>query len=148
MENFARNHELAFCALWLLVWMVALAAALWPFSWQRLGDRFPFILSIANLALEMAVMDLPKAFRGTFEVFLGHSIYEMRFTKSGNIETGWQWINRWEGHVGSLFFWGIVLGGIWGLINLIRGRARITSGLAVAVAVLISVYLNFFLSAL
>jgi hypothetical protein len=146
--DFERNHPIAVCALSLLVWVGASVVTLWPFSWQRFRDRFPFILSIANLSLELAVMDLPKAFRGLFEVFLGHSIYEMRFAKSGNIETGWQWINRWEGDVGSLFFWGIVLGGIWGLINLIRGRARVTSGVAFAVAFLIGVYRSFFLSAL
>lgn len=146
--DFERNHVMALCALSLLVWVGVSAAALWPFSWQRFRDRFPFILSIANLALELAVMDLPKAFRGTFEVFLGHSIYEMRFTKSGNIETGWQWINRWEGHVGSLFFWGIILGGAGGLINLFVGRARVTSGFALAAAVLFVVYRSFFLSAL
>jgi len=140
--NFEHEHVLALCVISLLVWIVVSAAALWPFSRQRLRDRLPFVLSIANLALELAAMDLPKAFRGIFESLLGHSIYGKRF------ETDWQWINRWEIYVGSVFFWGIVLGGIWGLINLIRGRARITSGLAVAVAVLIGVYRNFFLSAL
>jgi len=142
MEGFARNHEFAFCMFWLLVWVAVFAGVLWPFSWQRLGDRLPFVLSITNLALELVVMDLPKAFPGIFQFFLGHSVYAKRF------ETDWQWINRWEIYVGSVFFWGVVLGGIWGLVNLARGRARITSGLALTVAALIVIYRSFFLFAL
>lgn len=106
---------------------------MWPFSWKRLGDRFPFILTVAILPLGYATAILPKAFPGLFESLLGHSIYAHRS------ETDWQWINRWEMGIGPIFRWALVLGAIGGLINLVRVRGRdvVINLLAVAVGFLL-----------
>ena len=76
-------------------------------------------------------MILPKAFRGLFESLLGHSIYALRF------ETDWQWLNRWEMVIAPIIRWGLVLGAIGGMINLVRGRDCIINSLAVAVGLLL-----------
>jgi hypothetical protein len=124
--EFEHAHPFASWALWMLAWLLVSASVLWPFSWERLKDRYPFMLTVANFPLEAVVMDMPNALPGLFEYFLGHSIYAHRF------ETDWQWINRWEIGVGPIFRWGFVLGAIGGLINLIRGRDLIINTLAVA----------------
>jgi hypothetical protein len=105
---------------------------MWPFSWKRLRDRFPFILTVAIFPLGYAMMILPKAFPDLFESLLGHSIYAHRS------ETDWQWINRWETGVAPIIRWALLLGAIGGVINLVRGRDRIINSLAVAVGLLLS----------
>jgi len=136
--NFEHAHPVALCVLSMLAWLAVSIPMLWPFTLQRFMDRSPFVLSVANLLLELAVMILPKAFRGTFEFFLGHSVYYKRF------ETDWQWINRWEMHVGSAFFWIMLAGATWGLFNLCRGRARISNSFALGVTLLIVYYRSHF----
>jgi hypothetical protein len=129
--NFEHAHPLASFAFSLLAFLVLSGSVMWPFSWKRLGDRFPFILTVAIFPLGYAMMILPKAFRGLFESLLGHSIYALRF------ETDWQWINRWEMVIAPIIRWGLVLGAIGGMINLVRGRDRIINSLAVAVGLLL-----------
>jgi hypothetical protein len=129
--DFEHAHPLASFAFSLLAFLVLSGSVMWPFSWKRLGDRFPFILTVAIFPLGYAMMILPKAFRGLFESLLGHSIYALRF------ETDWQWINRWEMVIAPIIRWGLVLGAIGGMINLVRGRDRIINSLAVAVGLLL-----------
>ena len=129
--DFEHAHPLASFAFSLLAFLVLSGSVMWPFSWKRLGDRFPFILTVAIFPLGYAMMILPKAFRGLFESLLGHSIYALRF------ETDWQWINRWEMVIAPILRWGLVLGAIGGMINLVRGRDRIINSLAVAVGLLL-----------
>jgi hypothetical protein len=125
--DFEYAHPLASFAFSLLAFLVLSGSVMWPFSWKRLGDRFPFILTVAILPLGYAMMILPKAFPSLFESLLGHSIYAHRS------ETDWQWINRWEMVIAPIIRWGLVVGAIGGLINLVRGRDRIINSLAVAV---------------
>ena len=125
--DFERAHPLASFALSLLVFLVFSVAVMWPFSWKRFGDRFPFLLTVALFPLGYAMMILPTAFPGVFESLLGHSIYAHRF------ETDWQWINRWEMGVGPIFRWAFVLGIVGGLVNLVRGRDRTINSVSVAV---------------
>src|SRR5580704_7881350 len=129
--DFEHAHPLASFAFSLLAFLVLSGSVMWPFSWKRLGDRFPFILTVAIFPLGYAMMILPKAFRGLFESLLGHSIYALRF------ETDWQWINRWEMVIAPIIRWGLVLGAIGGMINLVRGRDCIINSLAVAVGLLL-----------
>jgi hypothetical protein len=132
--DFEQTHPLAFCVFLALAWFVLSAAVLWPLSWKRLVDRLPFILTAANFFLGIAVGILPKALPGLFETLLGHSIYAHRF------ETDWQWINRWEFAVARVFRWGIELGAIGGLVNLLRGlnlSDRIINAIAVLVGLAI-----------
>jgi hypothetical protein len=128
--DFEHAHPLALCFIAVLIWLVLSVPVLWPFSRERIKDRFPFILTVANYPLGLAVMDLPKALPGQFESLLGHSIYAHRF------DTDWQWINRWEMAVAPILRYGMMIGAVWGLANLVRGRARIINTLAVAATIL------------
>jgi hypothetical protein len=114
-----------------LIWLVTLYSTLRPFSAELLLDRFPFVLTVANLALEYALMVLPEALPNLVGSLLGHSIYWIRS------EGGWQWLNRWEIWVGSVFTWGFIIGGIWGLVNLTRGKSPILNAIAVVVTLLL-----------
>ena len=125
--DFERAHPLASFACSLLVFLALSGSVMWPFSWKRLRDRFPFLLTVALFPLGYAMMILPEAFPGLFEFRLGHSIYAHRF------ETDWQWINKWEMVIAPIIRWAFVLGAIAGLINLVRGRDRIINSVAVAV---------------
>ena len=125
--DFEHAHPLATFGLSLLAFLVLSGSVMWPFSWKRLGDRFPFILTVAIFPLGYAIVILPRAFPGLFESLLGHSIYAHRF------ETDWQWINRWEIGVAPIVRWALAVGAIAGLINLVRGRERVINSLAVAV---------------
>jgi hypothetical protein len=125
--DFGRAHPLASFACSLLVFLALSGSVMWPFSWKRLGDRYPFLLSVALLPLEYAVIILPTTFPGLFESLLGHSIYAHRF------ETDWQWINRWEMGAGPIFRWALVFGIVGGLANLVGVRDRIINSVAVAV---------------
>jgi hypothetical protein len=130
--NFEHAHPLAFCVFSTIIWITISAAVLWPFSWSRLIDRLPFILTVANYFGGFAVMILPHALPGPFESLLGHSIYAKRF------DTDWQWVNRWEFVVAPVWRWGFELGAIVGLLNLVRKldlSDRIFNVLAVAVGV-------------
>jgi hypothetical protein len=132
--DFEHTHPLAFCVFLVLAWFVLSAAVLWRLSWKRLVDRLPFILTPANFFLGIAMGTLPKGLPGLFETLLGHSIYAHRF------ETDWQWINRWEFAVARVFRWGIELGAIGGLLNLVRRldlSDRIINALALAAGVAI-----------
>jgi lipid-A-disaccharide synthase-like uncharacterized protein len=129
--DFEHAHPLATFAVSLLAFLVLAGSVMWPFSWKRLGDSFPFILTVAIFPLGYAMMILPEAFPGLFESLLGHSIYSHRF------ETDWQWLNRWEMGVAPIIRWALVLGAIGGLINLVRGRDRIINSLALAVGILL-----------
>jgi hypothetical protein len=129
--DFEHAHPFATFVFSLLAFLVLAGSVLWPFSWKRLGDRFPFILTVAILPLGYAIMIMPKAFPGLFEWLLGHSIYAHRY------ETDWQWINRWEMGVAPIFRWALVLGVIGGLINLGRGRELIVNLLAAAAGFLL-----------
>jgi hypothetical protein len=127
--DFEHAHPLASFVFASLVFLVLAGSVMWPFSWKRLRDRFPFILTVAILPLGYAIAILPKAFPGLFESLLGHSIYARRY------ETDWQWIIRWEIVVAPIVRWALVLGVIGGLINLVRVRGRdvVINLLAVAV---------------
>jgi hypothetical protein len=125
--DFERAHPLATFAFSLLAFLILAGSVMWPFTWKRLGDRFPFLLTVAIFPFGYAITILPAAFPGLFESMLGHSIYAHRF------DTDWQWINRWEMGIGPIFRWPVVLGVIGGLINLVRGRDRIINSVAVAV---------------
>lgn len=128
--DFEHAHPLASFAFSLLAFLVLSGSVMWPFSCKRLWDRFPFILTVALFPLGYAIMILPEAFPGLFESLLGHSIYGLRS------ETDWQWINRWEMGVAPIIRWALVLGAIGGVINLVRGRARIINSVALAVGLL------------
>jgi hypothetical protein len=130
--RFEHADPLATFAFSFLAFLVLAGAVMWPFNWKRLGDRFPFILTVAIFPLGYAMMIVPKAFPGLFEPLLGHSIYAHRY------ETDWQRINRWEMGVAPIIRWALVLGAIGGLINLVRGRDRIINSLAIAVGFLLS----------
>jgi hypothetical protein len=97
--DFEHEHPLATFAFYLLAFLVLAGCVMWPFGWKRLGDRFPFLLTVGLFPFGYAMTILPKAFPGLFESLLGHSIYAHRF------DTDWQWINRWEIGMGSIFRW-------------------------------------------
>ena len=124
-------HPVAIVVLSALAWIVASYAVLRPFGRREITDRLPFVLTITNLALQLAVIIAPKAFPGLFDRLLGHSIYAKRF------ETDWQWINRWEIGVDRVFRWLLVLGAVWGVINLIRRRSIALNAVALVGALLL-----------
>jgi len=127
--SFERSYPAIAFTVSFLIWAVAALGVMWPLGLPRLVDRLPFILVVPGLALGYSLMILPKAFPGFFEWLLGHSIYALRF------ETDWQWINRWEMWVARVFRWLLILGAIWGIVNLSRRKAIILNGLAVIAAV-------------
>jgi hypothetical protein len=127
-------HPAAIFAISLTIWIVASYAVLRPFGRTQFVDRLPFVLTITNLALELALMEMPKAFPGLFDWLLGHSIYAHRF------ETDWQWINRWEMGVASDFRLLVILGAIWGVVNLFRRRSVVLNSLAVVGALILLVW--------
>ena len=132
--DFEHAHPLASFIFSFLAFLVLSGSVMWPFSWKRLGDRFPFILTVAIFPLGYAMMILPKAFPGIFESLLGHSIYAHRS------ETDWQWINKWEIVVAPIVRWALVLGAVGGLINLVRVRGRDVVINLLALAVGLSLY--------
>ena len=124
-------HPIAIVVLSALAWIVASYAALRPLGRREIADRLPFVLTITNLALQLALIISPKAFPGLFDRLLGHSIYAKRF------ETDWQWINRWEIGVDHVFRWLLILGAVWGVINLIRQRSVALNAAALVGALLL-----------
>jgi hypothetical protein len=129
--SFDHAHPLLAFVLPTLVWMALLIATFWPFSWERLRDRLPFVLTVGSVALDFAATTMPKAFPGIFESLLGHSIYAQRF------DTDWQWINRWEIATGTVFEWSYSVGAVLALINLARRRAVLLNVLALTAAAII-----------
>jgi hypothetical protein len=85
--EFAHAHPLTACLIATRIWLVALFSALRPFSAELLLDRFPFVPSDANLALEYAVMMLPAALPNRFDSLPGHSIYGRSLVLTGNGQT-------------------------------------------------------------
>ena len=128
--DFEHTHPLLLCLLALLGWLIVCVLMLWPFSLKRGIDKVPFVICFGSIPLELAVMVSPKGLRHIFEWFLGHSIYAKRF------DTDWQWINRWEMAVATLFFWLIVVGGLFAIVNLGRRRSWISNLLAVIITLL------------
>jgi hypothetical protein len=133
MMVFLRVHPTASFVIFATGWLIVAYSALRPFTLQRLNDRLPFMLCVPSYLLEMALLVLPKAFPQAFDTILGHSIYFARY------DTDLRWIDRWGAFVGWFYILGIILGGGWAVVNLIKQRAWIMNTLAVVAALFIFV---------
>ncbi len=129
---FGSAHPLLACILFLLTWAAISTIALWPFSRARIVDRLPFVLCVVSILLALAVNLLPEAFPRFFDVMIGHSIYATETRGDpGGTQTVVRWIERWEDGTAGLFLWIPIVGVIWAVVNLVKGRALIANGLAV-----------------
>jgi hypothetical protein len=88
--------------------------------------------TLANVALELAIDDLPIVLHRIIEPWLGHSIYAIQTKMEGTTTVSMPWVETWQEAVEGVEFWLFVAGGVWAFANLYRQRAWITNGIALA----------------
>ena len=72
----------------------------------------------------MAIGDLPQAFPGLFEKYLGHSMYQMVYRQEDSgITFGELWINRWQDRTATGLQFLIFAAVVWAIVNVSRKHA-------------------------
>jgi hypothetical protein len=106
-----------------------------PFGWQHLLDRLSLFLVTGGALLTIAIGDLPDALPGTFERYLGHSLYQMVYRQEGPGSTfGELWINSWQDGTATLFECLVLAAVLLAIVNLFRRRAVRVNTIALCVA--------------
>jgi len=119
-----RDHPAWFCSLFATLSALVGYLLLRPVSWRRFLGRFPLFLVTGGAFLYVALLNLPAALQRLFEWRLGHSIYEIVYKQlSSGTVFGDLWVNRWEGNVGRVFKYTILVSAVWAIINLLRRQA-------------------------
>ena len=93
---------------------------------ERLISRGPVFIVCFLAFFYVGMVNLPLAVPALFERILGHSVWAdyMPPTKMDVAQEGgtW-WLVRWLDPIRSAYFWVVLGGTVWAVINLIRRRA-------------------------
>jgi hypothetical protein len=114
----------AFCGI---AWLV-----LRPFGWRRFLGRCPLLIVTAGAFFFIAAAELPAAFPGLFQKYLGHSIHGM---VNPDAYTRISWIFLWGGRCVAVFACMILGSAVWAIANLIRKDSPLSNALTLILIV-------------
>lgn len=93
---------------------------------ETLVARGPLFIVCFLVFFYIGLTELPLAFPGLFERLLGHSVWanympppKMNVTQEG----GTWWVVRWLDPIRTAYFYVVIGGMAWAMVNLVRGRA-------------------------
>ena len=97
---------------------------------ERLVSRGPTFVVLFLMFFYIGVTELPFAVPGVFDSVLGHSVYVVR-------DDGTWWLVRWLEPIRTGYFYVLLAGMIWAVVNLARRRAWKANAACVALGALV-----------